>query len=459
MPDDATGAGSAHDTYRAACRSLQREHGYEPLVVEGTIPEALRGTLMRAGPALFERHGVPYSHPFEADGGITSVRFGDGGVEGACRVLDTEARRQEAAAGRPLYSSGARWLDKLVGGLKGQVKNTANTNLMHWQERLFALMEACPPTEVDPELLTAIGEQRFDGLIRGAFSAHPHHVPARATTYNLGLEYGRKNFLHLYAFPDEGAARRVAKVPLPYATMVHDFAVTPRHAIFLVSPACLQSLRAILQIGRFSDFFRWEPSRGSRVLVVPLDSPDDVTTIELDAFWVWHFGNAYERGDEIIVDMCRYPDFTSLDAIGGDEHVVPAAYHRATVSVATGKMQTEVVDDAMSEFPVTHPAVRGLQHKHTWLVRDGGVGRLDHDTGRVDLHRFGTDQLATEPIFAPLDGGREDEGWVLSLVYDAPEDRSYVAVLDAANMSAEPIARAWFDHRVPLTFHGLFLPA
>ncbi len=64
-------------------RSLS--HGFEPLRLEGQLPDDLRGTLYRAGPGLFERFGTKLAHPFEADGAVTAVRLGPSGALGASR--------------------------------------------------------------------------------------------------------------------------------------------------------------------------------------------------------------------------------------------------------------------------------------------------------------------------------------------------------------------------------------
>jgi NAD(P)-dependent dehydrogenase (short-subunit alcohol dehydrogenase family) len=71
--------------------------------------------------------------------------------------------------------------------------------------------------------------------------------------------------------------------------------------------------------------------------------------------------------------------------------------------------------------------------------------------------------VVSEPIFVPRPSNgaahAEDDGWVLALVYDPASDASNVTVLDARDLSAGPLARAWFDHHVPPTFHGAFAPA
>jgi carotenoid cleavage dioxygenase len=46
----------------------------------------------------------------------------------------------------------------------------------------------------------------------------------------------------------------------------------------------------------------------------------------------------------------------------------------------------------------------------------------------------------------------------MSLVYDAGTDRSELVVLPAADPSEEPVARVLLPNRVPLGFHGNWVP-
>ena len=49
-------------------------------------------------------------------------------------------------------------------------------------------------------------------------------------------------------------------------------------------------------------------------------------------------------------------------------------------------------------------------------------------------------------------GTREDEGWLMTYIYDAPSDRSELAIVDASTMrTAATIA---LPQRVPFGFHG-----
>jgi carotenoid cleavage dioxygenase len=55
-------------------------------------------------------------------------------------------------------------------------------------------------------------------------------------------------------------------------------------------------------------------------------------------------------------------------------------------------------------------------------------------------------------------GAAEDEGWLLAFVYDAARDGSDLVILDAADVTAKPVASVPLPQRVPFGFHGSWLP-
>src|SRR6266540_3516820 len=65
IPDDLS--------WTSALRDLPREHGFEPLRVEGQLPADLTGTLYRTGPSLFSSFGERYRHWFDGDGAVSAV--------------------------------------------------------------------------------------------------------------------------------------------------------------------------------------------------------------------------------------------------------------------------------------------------------------------------------------------------------------------------------------------------
>ena len=446
-------------------RGLTREHGFQPLRVEGRLPGELRGTLVRNGPGQFEQFGRPYRHPFEADGALSAVRFdGSGGALGSARLTPSAGLVEERAAGRILYGLSAPWPRRVLNLLRGRQKNTANTNVMAWQGRLFALMEGAGPTEIDPGTLDVIGETDL-GMVRGGFSAHPHRVAARRASYNFGLQYGRRTLLYWYELPDAGPARRLGQLELGGPTMLHDFIATESHLVFFVSPIRINVARLLLQVGGFQDMFQWRPERGTEVICIPIDRPSEVVRFHHDAFFQWHFTNAFDRGGELVIDYVRYPDFDSFNAIGlraAERTFAHGGYHRAVVDPARRTLRSELVWDHACEFPRIHPGREGGRHEVAWLALGQleGIARVDAGNGAVSQHSLPAHQRASEPLFVPRPGGTaEDDGWLLVLCADLAAERSFVAVHDARRIADAPLARVWFDHLIPITFHGGWLPA
>ncbi|MGE0549118.1 MAG: carotenoid oxygenase family protein [Kofleriaceae bacterium] len=462
-------AGSQLDlVQRLWTEDLPREHGFEPLELEGTLPAELNGTLYRNGPGQFGLHGTRYTHPFEGDGAITSVRLGNGRAFGASKVTETAGLREERATGRMLYGLKAPWLRRVRNALTNRLKNTANTNVIMWQGRLYALMEGGLPTELDSQTLAFRGETTLDNTVVSFFSAHPHRVDARKAIYNFGLEYGRVTRLHTYELPDTGPARHLSAIDLPGAPMLHDFIATESHLVFFLSPVRISVPRMLLQVGGFADMFKWKPELGTEIICVPIDRPAEPVRFTVEAFYQWHFTNAFTRGRELVVDYVRYPTFDSFYEIGafarggGYNALLESQAHRAVVDVDRASLRSEPVLARACEFPTVAPGFEGRDHAVSYLVLDNlrGIGKLDARTGQLMEHMLPDTQRVTEPLFVPRAGAiRQDDGWLIALCHDGPSSRAFLAVYDAARIPDGHIARAWFDHQVPITFHGTFVGA
>ncbi|HYH07414.1 MAG TPA: carotenoid oxygenase family protein [Thermoanaerobaculia bacterium] len=428
-------------------QDLPREHGFEPLRVEGRLPDSLQGTLYRCGPARFGVRGDLYPHWFDGDGAVMAVSIANGRADGAIRLVGTPWTRAENAAGKRLY----RGYSQLGRGWRRWAlpKNPANTSVLPWQGRLLALWEAGLPVAVDPRTLESLGVTSLDGRLRPAISAHPHRVGREL--YNFGIHFGPKFALDLYAFGE--TVRRIASVPLPRPTAFHDFIATPRHLVFFCPPLRLRLARFLTGIGTFESNLSWEPEHGTEVVVVPLDAPQRPIRFTVPPFFQWHFVNAWEEKDDALtVDYIAYDDFASNVWYGRAPWAAPSPppasrYARAHLDLKRKRMDVDVLSETSWEFPAIDPRNAGGRHEHTWML-DVSRGlpptlcRFEGNTRReVPLSGF--------PGEAVVAGDH-----VLSLVYDAARNASYVAVIDAARPEDGAVARLWFDHAIPFLFHG-----
>lgn len=461
---------------------VTRQHGFTPLRVEGRVPEALSGTMYRNGPGLMRLFDHPYRHWFDGDGTIAAARFEGGRVSGAVRVLETAGLVEERRRGKAYFGAfgtappGAFNPLRALRAARGTSKNPANTSVLAWNERLFALCEIGRPLEIDPDDLSARGETDLTGAVARAFSAHPHRVAANGHIYNVGVRIGRPNALDVMLLRPDGTAGRVATIPLDIPTMIHDFALTPRALVVFVAPLRLALLPTLLGRGAFADNLQWEPERGTEVIVVPFDAPASPIRFRVDPFWAWHVGNAFERGGEIVIDVVRYRDFPSTHAWlagvmrGAVDQDADGILGRAVLDVARRSLRFEPVRERTGEFPRVAPSVDAApnrlvywaEHASAEVGRDGPpdtLVRVDMESGAFDAFRFSADELPSEGVFVPRPGSdREDDGWLVTLVYDARSHTSHWAVFDAARLADGPLARAHLEHHVPLGFHGAWVP-
>src|SRR4029077_7046975 len=102
------------------------------------------------------------------------------------------------------------------------------------------------------------------------------------------------------------SSRRRIGLSAPCA--VHDFAITPRFAIFYLSPYLLE-ISSLLGEGRTTmDSLRWRPELGSRLLVVERDDGSVAVDAPVGRGYCLHLINAFEHGDDgrLAVDLIEY---------------------------------------------------------------------------------------------------------------------------------------------------------
>jgi len=401
-------------------RTPGRAHGFEPLELEGTIPEGLAGSLYRV-----------------AAGIVSAVRIQPARACGAVQAIP---------------STGGR--------IRRLRNNVANSSAWIWNRQLFALMEDGKPTQLDPKTLAPLAERTLDGVVGRTFSAHPHRVASLGTSFNFGLRFARGTTLDLFALPDGGQARKIGAIELPWATLVHDFVATATHLVFVICPAKLVLWRALLGIGDISQLFEWTPSLGSTLIVVPIAEPERAQPIPCDPYWVWHFANGFRRADELVFDLCRYADFSPLDPLRPSS--ASPIYHRAVLELRTGRLRNDPALDGPAEFPRVHPAVEGQAHRYAWIHRvqqTERVARFEVETGRLREWVPDGALSLSEPVLVPRPSAGRDEAdvWVLISGHDPLRDRSFVAILDGHAPDHGPVAKLWFDQTIPRSFHGSWL--
>jgi carotenoid cleavage dioxygenase-like enzyme len=416
------------------------------LEVEGSIPPELRGAYYRNGPNPVSGNSA---HWFQGDGMLHGVRL-EGGRAAWYRNRWVQTRYLSEGEDNVVFVNE-----------KGEVDRTAakaNTHVVCHAGRLLALVESSLPTEMTRELET-VGLHDFDGRLDTAMTAHPKFCPKTGEMHFFGYGFAPP-FLTYHVADADGKLVHSEEIPVQGPTMIHDFAVTASHAIFMDLPVVFspENLGAGMP-------YAWSDDYGARLGVMPRGgSAADLRWFEVDPCYVFHAVNAYDEGDGIVMDVARYPELWRGDA----NHFNTAKLHRWRFDLASGKVSEEALDDRGVEFPRIDPRCETLPHRYGWAVgfQEGPDGpslntllRYDLRGGATVEHDFGPARAPGEAVFVPAsETSAEDEGWVLSLVYDEGADRSELAILDATRFDAPPVATVKLPRRVPFGFHGSWVP-
>jgi all-trans-8'-apo-beta-carotenal 15,15'-oxygenase len=455
-----------HDWHRIF-ESLLDEHDYVADEVEGRIPEGLTGTLYRNGPAKNEVGGKPYAHLFDGDGMLSQFTIDEGRVHYRNRFVRTTHYLAERAADRPLYRGfGTQKPGGVLANAFRLPANVANTSVTFHAGNLLALWEGGRPWRLDPDTLETIGEYDYDGELKAtySFSAHPKIDPRTGELFNFGVQYGPRTRIRSYRVDRAGKLHHLRPVRLPYPVMNHDFALTEKHLVFVIDPILVNPLRMLIGLESIDRSLHFDRSKSTQIILVPRDGGKP-RIAECAPFFHFHFNNAFEDGGDTVIDLVRYDDYSlgaSLRDFGTAGFRERGALWRFRVSPG-GQVTSEEVCPWKCEFPQHDWRRTAMGHRYAYVSagRDEIIGqalvKIDHAAGTWSAHDFGEGQVAGEPIFvARSDDAREDEGWLLSVVYSAAEHRSRLVVLDAQNVEAEPLATVQLRHHVPLGFHGTF---
>ena len=428
------------------------------LEVAGEIPRELNGALYRIGP---NPHFAPRGryHWFDGDGMAHAFLLRDGRAAYRNRYVRTEGLRAEMKAGRSLY-----------GGLLGRpaelpsdvppFKNAANTNIIGYANRLLALWEAGLPHELKPETLETVGQFDFGGRMNGPVTAHPKFDSANGDLLFFGYQ-PMPPYVTWYRADRAGHLLESRPIETGLPVMMHDFVATDDYAIFFVCPSVFR----IENMMKGQPPLCWEPEHGTKIGAMNRKS-GEVKWFQTDAFYIFHFLNAYQEDGKLIVDGCRLPQLDMTGNSFGPSSPMP---WRWTLDLASGAMSDRQIDDVSSEFPRFDERLAGRRHRYGYFAAqhgaDNGFGfnslvKRDYQNGRNEHQNVGGSRNPGEPVFVPRAAqSSEDDGWVLSVWYDPAFDRSELVIQDASDFTAEPIARVNLNHRVPFGFHGNWVAA
>lgn len=445
--------------------------------VEGKIPAALRGTLYRNGPGLFERGEHRKRHMLDGDGLVQSLTFTDNGATYRNEFVQTPKFIEEKAAGRSLN---ATWTTRAPGGMLKNagghsIKSQAGVTVYPIGDKVYALDELHPIFEIDAETLATKGSMRLGGKgSPGGLKAHTKLDPVTGEWLAIATTMGRTMSLNVISAKLDGTLNYTHSFESPRQCYVHDFFITENYFIFLLHPLEMQAMKFLAGTHSFTDSLVWRGDKANIIALCPRTG-GEAKFLEAPSSFMWHSLNAYEEKGKIIADFSAYdePDhFVGEDAfmynfmqgyMGKMDH--KGKVRRYEIDIQTGKAIEEIISNENFEFAMADPRVYGRKHKFGYFASGGisdittGISSIDYDTMNIRTFDFPTPTHVGEPVIIPKPGGKTDDCWIISQCLDSKSMRTFFAVFDASHITDGPLANIWLSHHVPISFHGAWKAA
>ncbi|MEO1059843.1 MAG: carotenoid oxygenase family protein [Actinomycetota bacterium] len=468
---------SDHPYLNGAWTPLHEEVDATDLEVIGEIPTDLNGIYVRnTENPVHDAIGV--YHPFDGDGMLHSMRFDGGRATYRNRFVRTEGFLAEQEAGHALWTgiTGNPAKSLREGwGARGRMKDASSTDVVVHHGEVISTHYMCGEGyRFDPMTMEQLGTANW--VPPEGVSAHPK--VDLSTGELLFFNYGKQApYMHYGVVGPGGDLKHLIPVELPGPRLPHDMAFTRNFSILVDLPFFWNE--ELLAAGYHAPMFH--EHLPTRFAIVPrFGSPSEIRWFEADPTFVLHWMNAYEDGNEIVLDgyFQEDPDPAPLDLPDVDprlaklmatidERSFKPKLHRWRFNLDTGATTEEHLDERLLEFGTWNQRLAGEKSRYLYSTTTApgfflfdGIVKHDLETGDSTSLHFGPDRFGSEAPFAPRDGATaEDDGYLVSFITDVDAGRSECVVIDARDVAGGPICRILLPHQISSGTHATWAGA
>jgi carotenoid cleavage dioxygenase-like enzyme len=438
--------------------------------VIGEIPKDIDGIYIRNTENPVHKP-IGHYHPFDGDGMLHSISFKDGKAEYRNRFIRTEGFDAEQEAGKALWTgfvNDAKLSTRPGWGAQEYIKDSSSTDVVvHAGQVLSTFWQCGEGYRLDPYTLEQHGTESW--VPEEGISAHPK--VDESTGEMMFFNYSKNPpYQHYGVVNKDNELVHYTPVPLPGPRLPHDMAFTENYSILVDLPFFWDPEK----LARGKHVPTYYPDMATRFAIIPrFGKQDDVQWFEAAPTYVLHWMNAYEEGDEIVLDgyfqdkpdpapMPRMPKNTGKFMAGLDQQSFQSKLHRWRFNLKTGDTTEERLSDRVLEFGTFNQAYAGKKARYLYSTYSkpgwflfAGLVKHDLETGETKELYFGSKRYGSEAPFVPrINAQSEDDGYLVSFITDTKQDRSECVLIDAQNIEAGPVCTIVLPHRIASGTHA-----
>jgi carotenoid cleavage dioxygenase len=432
-------------------------------VIEGHIPTDIDGTYIR-NTEIPVHEPIGRYHPFDGDGMLHMIRFQQGRADYRNRFVRTRGFQAEQEAGKSLWGGlmappGASLRPGF--GAHGGLKDASSTDVVVHAGKVLSTFYQCGEVYLlDPDTLDNLGVASWAPL--DGVSAHTK--VDESTGELLFFNYSKHApYMHYGVVDRHGKLVHYIPVPVPGPRLPHDMAFTQNYAILNDLPLFWDEEG--LKNGFHATRMHPLPSRFG--LVPRRGQSQDIRWFEAAPTYILHFLNAYEEGDEVVMDAYfqENPEpGPKVDAPRGyahmmgylDQHMMRPKLHRWRFNLRTGQTTEQRLDDRVLEFGTFNQRYAGHSYRYAyssvtepgWFLFNAFV-KHDLVTGKSQTLRMAPGRYVSEAPFVPrINAKDEDDGYLVTFAIDENTQTSECLLIDCKRFEDGPVGRIALPHKI-----------
>ena len=455
---------SIHPYLNGAWKPNVDEYTATDMEVIGEIPKDIDGVYVRNTENPVHQ-AIGLYHPFDGDGMLHSISIKDGKAEYRNRFVRTKGFEAEQEAGRSLWQGIANLItpeSKKGWGAQGYIKDSSSTDVVIHAGKIMSTFWQCGEGYLlDPYTLENIGTQ--DWVPMDGISAHPK-VDINSGEMLFFNYSTTPPYQHYGVVDKDNNLVHYTPIPLPGPRLPHDMAFTKNYSILVDLPLFWDPEK--IPDKKYRP--RYHPDMPARFAIFPrFGTEEDVKWFEAKSTYVLHWMNAYEEGDEVVLDgyfqdrpnpppLKWWPKRPGKVMAAIDLKSLQTRLHRWRFNMKTGEVTEHHLDEEIVEFGTFNQRYAGVKNRYYYSVYNkpgwflfSGLMKHDLETGETARYDFGKKRYGSEAPFVPRIGAtEEDDGYLITFITDMKENRSECVLLDARDIEAGPVCRIILPHRI-----------
>ncbi|XP_013181454.1 PREDICTED: carotenoid isomerooxygenase-like [Papilio xuthus] len=470
----------------------------------GHIPPWLQGTLLRNGPGTLKVGSMSFDHVFDGSALLHSFKISEGTATYQCRFVRTDTYKRNKAANRIVVTEFATEsvpdpchtiFDRFTAFFKPLEKLSDNTVVSVYPigDEIYTFTESPIIHRIDPKTLKTL--ERKDLIKDFAIvnhSAHPHILP-NGDVINIGLSYTSRGMRHVvihFPFTEKGDMFERAHIVggmkprwQMHPSYMHSFGITENYFVLIEQPMTI-SLRTVLWNvfldKPFASALQWYPKLETNIVLISRKTGEEVRRYRTETLFYFHVINAFEDGQNVVLDFCTYKDakilngmyIKAMESIQSNEDCAEwfrARAKRLKMPLESPDMtfvEAKLLANIGCETPRIHYNMyNGKSYRYFYAISSdidninpGAVVKVDTWSGDYKTW-FEAGSFASEPVFVPEPQAQEEDAGILLcvLLYGSHICKISLLLLDSRTLLE--VGRVTFDtpSPSPKCIHGWFI--